>query len=100
MKIFLCCPYSWVPLLITVHGSLLSHTVSHVVHGMDHPWRSYTFNPSRRSRIHDFDCFDMYTGGLETIAICHEKHFLVLVVLKTVTAESGIPDTKINYHCH
>ena len=26
------------------------------------------------------ECFDRYTGGLETIAVCHEKHFIVLVV--------------------
>ena len=55
---------------------------------------------SRQIRIHNFDCFDRYTGGLglETIAVCHEKHFLVQVMPETITAESGICDTMINKH--
>ena len=51
-----------------------------------------------------FDCSDRYTGGLglETMAVCHEKHFLVLVVpeaqhyFKAITAELGIYDTMMN----
>ena len=50
--------------------------------------------------MHDFDCLDRCTGGLalglETIAVCHEKHYLVLGVLENVTEESDICDTIIN----